>query len=92
MPAKIVTFLISHQPNGQIGVDIIEPGFKNIRMGGMAKQSGCNNRTAGCIMPAIGTVGIRHAAGNRSVPGKIGTILSERSPEADIARRIHPGV
>ena len=68
MPAKIITFLISHQPNGQIGVDIIEPGFKNFRIGGMAKQSGCNNRTAGCIMPAIGTVGIGHAAGNCPCP------------------------
>ena len=84
MPAKVVTFLISHHPDGQIGVDIVEPGFKGIRIGGMAKQSGCNNRTAGCIVPAIGAVGIRHAAGNRSVPGKIGAILSERSPEADI--------
>ncbi len=90
--AKIVTFLISHHPDGQVGVDIIEPGLKGIRIGGMAKQSGGNNRTAGCIMPAIGTVGIRHAAGYLSVPGKIGTILSERSPEADIIRRIHPGV
>ena len=85
MPAKVVTFLISHHPDGQIGVDIVDPGFKGMRIGGMAKQSRCHDCAAGCIMPAIGTVGIRHAAGNRSIPAKIGTILSERSPEADIA-------
>ncbi len=92
MLAKIVTFLISHHPDGEIGIDIVKPGFKRIRIGGVAKHSGRNNRTAGRIMPAINTIGVRHTAGDRSVPGKIGAILSERSAKPDIGGRILPRV
>ena len=77
MIAKIVTFLISHDPDGEIGVDIVQPGFKRIRIGGVPKQSGRNNRAASSIMPAINTVGVRHTAGDISVPRKIGAILPE---------------
>ena len=92
MIAKIVTFFIPYHPDSKVGVDIIEPGLKNIRIGGMTKQPGRNNSTAGSIMPAINTVGIRHTAGNISIPGKIGPILPERSAKPDIGRGIHPRV
>lgn len=87
--AEVVTFLISHNPDGKIRVDIIQPGFKGIRIAGVAEQTGCYNGAAGRIMPAVGTVGIRNATGDFPVPGKIGTILPERSAEPDVGGRIH---
>ena len=89
MTAQIVTFIIPHYPDGEIGVDIVEPGFKRIRIAGVPKQSGRHNGAAGGIMTAINTVGIRHAAGDVSIPGQIGAILSERAAEPDIGRGVH---
>ena len=40
-------------------------------------------------MPAVSTVSIRYATGGLSIPGKIGSILSERSAETDIGGGIH---
>jgi hypothetical protein len=40
-------------------------------------------------MSAIHAVCIRNTAGNTSIPGKIGTILSERSSQTDTLGRIH---
>ena len=79
MIAKIVTLMITRHPDGEIGVNVVKPGLKRIRIGSVAEQSSRNNCAAGCIMPAVNTVGIRYATGGRSIPGKIGTILSERS-------------
>jgi len=92
MITKIVTFLIPHHPDCEIGVNIVEPGLKSIRIIRMSKQSGRYNSAAGRIMPTINTVGIRHAAGNISIPGKVCEILPERSAEPNIVRGIHPWV
>jgi len=89
MIGKIVTFIIFHHPDSEIGVDVVEPGLERLRIAGVAEQSSRNNSTASCIMATIDAVCIRHTAGYVSIPGKIGAILSERPAEPDISRRIH---
>ena len=89
MIGQILPFFICHHPNGKVGVNVIQPGFKCLRVGGMAVQPGRHNSAAGGIVPAINTVRIRHAAGGASVPGKICSILSERPAKPERSGWVH---
>ena len=92
MIGQILPFFICHHPNGKVGVNIIQPGFKSLRVSGMAVQPGRNNSAAGGIVPAINTVRIRHATGGTSVPGEICSILSERPAEPERCGWVHPRI
>ena len=84
--------MISPYPYGQIGVNIIQPGLECFRVGCMAKKFGRHHGASRCVMPAVGAIRIRNAAGHVAFPGQVGPVLSKRPSQADVGGWVHPGV
>ena len=90
--AEIWPLIISSDPDGKVGVYIVKPGGKCHRVCGVPIHSSGDDSTAGGIMPAVRTIGIRHATGCIAVPLKICAILAERPAEPDVLGGIHPWI
>ena len=93
MGTEIFTLLIPHHPNGEIIIHIIEPCPEGIGIGPHG-ETVLRLRWAlpRGIVPAIGAVRVRNAAGRRAVPGEIRTVLPERAAQSLRFGRIHPGI
>ena len=66
--AEVLSLFIPRDPDRQIGVHIIEPCLERVRVGGVAVEPCGHHGAAGGIVPAVGAVRVRHAAGRRSGP------------------------
>jgi len=58
MIAEIRSFCIAVHPYGEIGIDIVQPGGKGLRIGGVAEHPGSHYGATGGIVAAIAAVGV----------------------------------